>query len=330
MTIALLIRRRCLSVVVFTALAVTSVTAQQTAPAPLSLERIITRQEFAAERFGPARWLEGGAAYTTIEPSATVKGGYDLVRYDSANGQRSLLIPAEQLVPPGQTAPLELDDYEWSADGKQLLIFTNTQRVWRYNTRGDYWTFDRAARKLAKLGGAGPASTLMFAKFSPDGGRVGYVRENTLFVENLGNHKITQLSDKGSRTHINGTFDWVYEEELDDRDGWRWSPDGNSIAYWQLDASGVRDFNLINNTDELYPKLTPIPYPKTGEANSTARIGVVNANGGPTRWLEIDGDPRNQYLARMEWIPGANDIAVQRLNRLQNTNDVLRADARAG
>jgi dipeptidyl-peptidase 4 len=223
--------------------------AQQPSPSTLTVERIFASREFAAERFGPARWLEGGAAYTTIEASATSKGADDLIRYDSASGQRSVLIAAEQLIPSGQTAPLNIEDYDWSADGKRVLIFTNTVKVWRYNTRGDYWVLDRATKSLTKLGGDGAASTLMFAKFSPDGTRVGYVRDNTLFVETLSDHKITQLSDKGSRTHINGTFDWVYEEELDCRDGWRWSPDGKRIAYWQLDATGVRDFFLINNTD---------------------------------------------------------------------------------
>jgi dipeptidyl-peptidase 4 len=236
--------------------------AQQPNPSALTLERIFSSREFAAERFGPARWLEGGAAYTTIEASPTSKGADDLIRYDSVTGQRSVLIAAEQLIPKGQTTPLNIEDYDWSADGKRLLVFTNTVKVWRYNTRGDYWVLDRATKSLTKLGGDGAASSLMFAKFSPDGTRVGYVRDNTLFVENLSDHKITQLSDKGSRTHINGTFDWVYEEELDCRDGWRWSPDGKRIAYWQLDATGVRDFFLINNTDALYPTITPIPYPQ--------------------------------------------------------------------
>jgi dipeptidyl-peptidase 4 len=314
---------KCLRILLFTCLAATQLFAQQPDPATLTVERIFSSREFAAERFGPARWLEGGAAYTTIEASPTSKGADDLIRYDSASGQRSVLIAAEQLIPKGQTTPLNIEDYDWSADGKRVLIFTNTKKVWRYNTRGDYWVLDRATKSLEKLGGDGAASSLMFAKFSPDGTRVGYVRDHTLFVETVSDHKITQLSDNGSRTHINGTFDWVYEEELDCRDGWRWSPDGKRIAYWQLDATGVRDFFLINNTDSLYPTITPIPYPKTGETNSAARIGLVHADGGATQWLEISGDPRNQYLARMEWIPGTEQVIIQRLNRLQNTNDVL-------
>jgi dipeptidyl-peptidase-4 len=214
---------------------------------------------------GPVRWIDGGAGYTRTEPSAKLKDASDIVRYDTETGRREVLVAAERLIPGGSSAPLAIDNYAWSPNGKLLLIFTNSQRVWRQKTRGDYWVLDVAAGKLTRLGGEAKPSTLMFAKFSADGTRVGYVRENNLFVESLADHRITRLTADGSRTIINGTFDWVYEEELDLRDGWRWSPDGNRIAYWQLNAEGVRDFYLINNTDSLYPTITPIPYPKAGE-----------------------------------------------------------------
>ena len=155
------------------------------------------------------------------------------------------------------------------------------------------------------------------------GGRVAYVRENNLYVEELTSGAITQLTHDGSRTIINGTFDWVYEEEFGDRDGFRWSPDGRKLAYWQLDAAGVRDFALINNTDSLYSFITPIQYPKAGTANSSVKIGTVDARGGETRWLAIDGDPRNIYLPRMEWAANSDQVVVQRMNRLQNTLDLL-------
>ncbi|MGH7646462.1 MAG: S9 family peptidase, partial [Gemmatimonadales bacterium] len=209
--------------------------------------------------------------------------------------------------------------------------------VWRTNTRGDYWVLDRSTWTLTRLGGDGLAATLMFAKFSPDGGRVGWVRygEYNLYVEDLGTGRITKLTGDGSRTTINGTFDWVYEEELDLRDGWRWSPDGQWIAYWQLDATGVRDFPLYDTTDSLYAYTTPVQYPKAGETNSAARAGVVSAAGGPTRWLAIPGDPRQNYIARMEWAPAAGgaasrELVIQHLNRLQNTLHVMLADVTTG
>ena len=309
--------------------------ASQAAAAPadsgrLTVRRIYGSTEFAPESFGPARWLEGGRAYTTLEKAADGRG-QDLVRYDTERGTRTVLIAAARLVPQGDTVPLPIDDYAWSPDGKQLLVFTNSKPVWRQNTRGDYWVFERASGRLRKLGGAqAKPSTLMFAKFSPDGGRVGYVRENNIYVEDLASGAITALTTDGSRTMINGTFDWVYEEELDLRDGWRWSPDGRSIAYWQLDASQVRDFAMINNTDSLYASVTPVQYPKAGETNSAARAGVVPAAGGETRWFRVEGDPRNHYLARMEWAESSDEVMLQRLNRLQNTAEVMLADARTG
>ncbi len=307
------------------------------------LRRIFSTEEFTEKSFGPARWLENGAAYTTVEPSATA-GTKDIARYDTATGSRQVLVAASQLVPPGAKSPLSIEDYSWSKDMKRLLLFTNTRRVWRRNTRGDYWVLDRDTGRLQKLGGNAPESTLMFAKFSPDGSRVAYVRANNLYVEDVASGSIVQLTRDGSDTLINGTSDWVYEEEFDLRDAFRWSPDGKSIAYWQFDASGVRDFMLLYNTGGpnnivthipypeygVYPNALHIPYPQPGTTNSAARVGVVSAAGGTTKWLEVPGDPRNNYIPFLEWAGNSDELVMQHLNRLQNTNDVLLADARTG
>ncbi|HEX9564643.1 MAG TPA: DPP IV N-terminal domain-containing protein, partial [Gemmatimonadaceae bacterium] len=114
------------------------------------------------------------------------------------------------------------------------------------------------------------------------------------------------------------------------RDGFRWSPDGERIAYWQLDASGVRDFLLINNTDSLYSFTIPIQYPKAGTTNSAARIGVVSSSGGPTTWVQVPGDPRNNYLARMDWAANDTELIIQQLNRRQNQNTFWVATAATG
>ncbi|MBA3554664.1 MAG: S9 family peptidase [Gemmatimonadales bacterium] len=306
--------------------------AQETDPSLLTVRRIYGPTEFKPQPFGPARWLGDGSAYTTLEPAAEGPG-IDIVRYDVARGNREVLVSARQLVPEGDTLPLLVEDYSWSPDGNQLLVFTNTMPVWRLNTRGDYWVLDRGAGRLRKLGGAeAKPSTLLFAKFSPDGRRVGYVRENNLYVEDLAAGGITALTTDGSRTLINGTFDWVYEEELMNyhADGWRWSPDGQRIAFWQLNADQVQDFFLVNNTDSVYSRVIPVQYPKVGETNSAARVGIVGAAGGAIRWLQIEGDPRNHYIARMDWAPSSNEVILQRLNRVQNTNQVMMGDAATG
>lgn len=293
------------------------------------LTRIFTTRDFAVPGFGPARWMPDGTSYTSVEASAPPATGWDIVRYDAATGDRRVMVGGIRLTAPGQSEPLPIDDYVWSADGTRLLVFTNTRKVWRDNTRGDYWVMDVNGGTPRKLGGSAPEASLMFAKFSPDGTRVAYVRANDIYVERLSDGRIRQVTSGGSATTINGTSDWVYEEELGLRDAFRWSPDGRSLAYWQFDSTGVGDFALINNTDTLYPAITRIPYPKAGTTNSAVRIGVVSADGGRTRWMQTPGDPRNTYLARMDWAD-TNALIIQQLNRLQNQNDVLLADTKNG
>jgi dipeptidyl-peptidase 4 len=304
--------------------------AQEADPSVLTVDRLYKGREFQGGFFGPARWLADGATYTTLERSQTQAGSREIVRYETKTGKRDILVPAEKLIPPGSDKPLSIEDYSWSADGKKLMIFTNSRRVWRQNTRGDYWVIDLHSRAMNKLGGEGAESLLMFAKFSPQGDRAAYVKQNNLYVEDLATGAVTQLTRDGSKTLINGTFDWVYEEEWADRDGFRWSPDGTMIAYWQLDASGVRDFFLINDIDSLYPHITPIQYPKVGTTLSKCRVGVVNAGGGPTTWFDVPGDPRNNYIPRMEWAGNSKEVAMQQFNRLQNVDRLILGDAKTG
>ena len=303
--------------------------AKQTEPELLTLDSVFT---YSPKSLGPLRWQADGSGYLMLEPSASRKGSTDIVRYDAASGAKSVIVPADKLVPQGASAPLAVEEFELSLDGQRLLIFTNSARVWRSNTRGDYWVLDLKSWRLHKLGGDAKPATLMFAKFSPDSARVGYVRENNIYIDSLadGDRHITQLTTDGTRYIVNGTFDWVYEEELFCRDGWRWSPDGKQIAYWQLNSEGVKEFTLVNNTSALYPVVTTFPYPKAGEMNSAARVGVISATGGPTKWFDIPGDPRQFYLPRMEWAANSEEVIIQQLNRLQNTDVVMLGDVRTG
>ena len=313
------------------ALLVLSATAQAQVPASTkaSLRLIFDSTYFDTQRFGPARWIEDGSAYSTMERSATVKGGRDIVRYDTKSGARSILVPASSLIPPGDSLPLRIADYAWSADAKRMLVFTNTQKVWRQNTRGDYWVLDRTASTLQQVGTSAPSSSLMYAKFSPQGDRVAYVSKGDIYVERLVDQAVTRLTSGADSLHVNGMSDWVYEEEFGLRDGFRWSPDGERIAFWHFDMTGVGTFLMLNNTDSLYPFTVPIQYPLVGTTNSAVTAGVVSARGGDITWIHLAGDPRQDYLPWMEWA-GSSEILLQRMNRLQNTSTVQLANASTG
>jgi dipeptidyl-peptidase 4 len=326
--------RRLLPMVAILAFALPSsglVAGEKEGPSRLTVERIFGAHEFEPESVS-VRWLAtaSGSLYTMLEPSKDPTGGRDLVGYNPGNGERQALVTAAHLIPPGEHEPLAIDGYALSPDQSRLLIFTNSKRVWRQNTRGDYWMFDRSSHELRKLGGDAPPSSLMHAKFAPNGLQVGYVLKNNLYLEDLHDRRITRLTNSSSADLINGTFDWVYEEEFGLRVGYRFSPDGKSIAYWQLNTEGVREFPLVNNTDSLYPRINLIKYPKVGEKNAACRVGVVEASGGETRWLEVPGDPREHYIAFLEWAGNSHEIVLQQLNRLQNTVHVMLADVRTG
>ncbi len=283
-------------------------------PTALTVDRIFKEHEYEAQG-ASVKWLPEGSSYTTWEDSKETPGGHDLVQHDPATGKSEILVPAAHLIPPREYGPLSVENYALSKDRARLLIFTNSKRVWRQNTRGDYWVLDRATRELRKLGGEAPPSSLMHAKLAPVGPRVAYVRQNNLYVEDLRDGKITARTDSKSPDEINGTFDWVYEEEFSLRDGFRWSPDGKFIAFWKLDTSKVREYPLVNTTDSLYPKIMMVRYPKVGERNASCELGILGVNDAGRISFAIDDDA---YLAYAEWADSAH-LVTQKLNRAQNS-----------
>lgn len=292
---------------------------QATDQSLLTIDRIFASSDFASERFGPARWIENGNFYTTVEPAHENPDADDIVKYNTVTGERSVLVASERLIPQGASEPLSIHNYEWSNDRKKMLLYTNSKRVWRRNTRGDYWVLDLNTWVLKQMGSKFPESSLMFAKFSPDDTKLAYVSGHNVYVEEISSGVVTTLTKDGSEDIINGTFDWAYEEEFGARDGFRWSPDGNYIAYWQVDATNIRDFLMINNTDSTYPYTIPVQYPKVGEDPSSAKIGVVSAKGGETKWIPIPGDPIQNYVPRMMWATDSKEILIQQIPRKQNT-----------
>jgi len=297
--------------------------AQGNATPPLTVHTIWGTPAFTSDGV-PVAWLSDGKAYTTLDRDSS--GATDLYRVDALTGRKDLLLRGADLVPAGARRPIAIEEYRFSSDGSQLLIFTNSARVWRRNTAGTFYVWNFAAKRLTPL--SGKPGYQMFAKFSPDGRRVGFVREHNIYVTDLASGTETALTSDGTENIINGTSDWVYEEELDLRDAFRWSPDGRRIAFWRLDQSAIRPFYLVN-ADSLYPQLVPVRYPKAGTPNSQVRIGVAELATGRTTWMDLGSD-RDIYVAAMDFAGSPDEIWLTRLNRRQNRLDLLLANAATG
>jgi dipeptidyl-peptidase 4 len=273
---------------------------------------------------GGIKWNKTGNGYYRFEAG-------EVVLYTLPQETKTVIVSKKQLIPEGKTTPLTVRGFSFSTDDKKVLLFANTKKVWRLQTRGDYYVFDINTGALTKLGKNRPASSLMFAKFSPDGAKVAYVSEYNLYVEDLASGTVQPLTMDGNRKFINGTFDWVYEEEFSCRDGFRWSPDSKHIAYWQLDARKTKDYLMIDNTDSVYPFAVPVEYPIAGEAPSPFKIGVVDIATTKTQWMDIPTDPVLQsYVPCMEWAANSNELIVQHLNRYQNKSDLMLCNAQSG
>jgi dipeptidyl-peptidase-4 len=269
------------------------------------------------------QWLADGSGYRDLAQG-------EIVEIKLPGEQSRVVVSRQQLTPKGLDKSLEIRSYSFSQAGNKVLIYTNAKRVWRYDTKGDYWVLDLTTNTLKQLGKGRPASSLMFAKFSPDGKKVAYVSKHNIYSEDLLSGQIKQVTADGTDRVINGTFDWVYEEEFDCRDGFRWSPDSKTIAYWQLDARKIRNFLMINTTDSIYSYTIPVEYPKVGQTPSPYKIGVVDVVSVKTKWMNIPGDPQNTYVPRMEWSGSANELVIQQLNRKQNASTLMYIDAKTG
>ncbi len=318
--------------------------AQEQSEPEFTLESIHASSAFRPKPFQGGKWADQGPIITYIEPADTAEATH-LMRYNLKTDERTRVLDGANLHAGDVDRIVPIEDYTFSEGREKVLIFTDSEEVWRANTKGYYYVYDLNAQTLTPIADRGDGYQ-MFAKFNPSATKVAFVRERDLYVVDLKTGTETALTTDGSEGEIiNGTFDWVYEEEFRLRDGWRWSPDGKRIAFFKLDESETRSFPLMNNT-ERYPEITHFRYPKAGEVNSEIKIGVVDLSAvdpakkgqpqairyfdtktwDPELTKEEEASDPHEYLARMGWTPeidGQHRVWMFRLNRNQNNLDLL-------
>ncbi len=269
-----------------------------------------------------AQWGQGTYWSADGNKIKRVEDG-NIVQVDAMDASKTAVLISKEMLTPKGEKPLDVVRFAFADGNKKVLINTNTKKVWRYDTRGDSWVYDLQAKTLKQVGKNKPKSSLMFTKFSPDASKVAYVSEHNIYVEDLATGETKALTTDGTLRLINGTFDWVYEEELDCRDGFRWSPDSKSIAYWQIDARKIKNYLMLNTTDSLYPFTVPIEYPVVGEDPSNCKVGVVDISTAKTKWMNVPGDAVQHYIPRMEWANNSSQLIIQQLNRRQNESKIM-------
>lgn len=226
----------------------------------------------------------------------------------------------------------KIDSVSFSKDGRFALAMTRSQKVWRQNTLGEFWLINLKDQSKQMIAGG---DAIMFATIDLKASKVAFVRDRGLFVEDISTGKITTIAASEDPNLIHGTFDWVYEEELGLRKGFAFNEDGSKIAFWKLDETGVPKHTMIDNASGRYPTIKQFAYPKVGQTNSSAEIHVYDFTTQKTTRMEIGGDPREHYLAAMQWTPKINEdvqqrLLIQQLNRPQNENRLWLADPETG
>ncbi|MCC3153717.1 S9 family peptidase [Hymenobacter sp. BT770] len=287
---------------------------------PLTLEDIWAKPTFRSASVPGFNWMNDGRYYSALE-------GGSLVQHEVTTGKAlQTLVAATDLQLPGAAKPLEVDGYSFNANEQKILFTTETEPIYRHSARSTYYVFDRGTKKLTPLSAGGKQG---YATFSPDGQRVAFTRDNNVFVTDLATMKETAVTTNGVKNNlINGSADWVYEEEFTFAQGFFWSPDSRQIAFYTFDESQVPEYDM-QEWGSLYPKENRFKYPKAGEKNSVVSVSSYDVASARTVKMDVGPEP-NQYIPRVQWTTAPNTLSILRLNRLQNKLEILHADASTG
>ncbi len=286
----------------------------------INLDEIWHQYKFYPKTVHGINSLDNGKQYTMIKNGS-------LIIYDYATGDSvGVLLDKNNLIPDGKTKPIYLGSYKMSNDGNKFLLPTATESIYRHSKKSIFYVYDKTAGKPVKLSNGGKQR---LADFNPAGNKVAFVRQNNIFIKDLLSGKEKQITTDGEKNKIiNGTCDWVYEEEFGFTKAFFWSPDGKKIAYYRFDESNVKEYTLTYY-GKLYPRLYTYKYPKAGEDNSTVEIYVYDLETGKSTKMNTGADT-DTYIPRIKWTRDANTLAIQHLNRLQNHLEILLADASNG
>ena len=281
--------------------------AQQT----LSVEKIWKNYEFSRKGVAGFNGMKDGQHFTKLNrviDSTTIS----IHTYKNYQGAGNILVAAKDLVYNGKLLPI--DGYEFSADETKLLLTTETTPIYRRSFTANYFIFDLKTKKISPLDDTKNGATL--AQFSPNGKKVAFVHQNNLYVKDLENNVTLVITKDGKQNEIiNGTTDWVYEEEFAITKGFEWSFDSKKIAFLRFDESKVKEFNIEYFKGELYPEKLTYKYPKAGEDNSKVTAYIFDLPANKTQLIPL---PNYEYIPRLNWSPTQNILVIQTLNRHQN------------
>lgn len=284
----------------------------------ITISDLMDAGTFKAKSVSGINSMNDGVNYTAFS-------GGDIVVYSYKTGRAvDTILTANQVEKAGLKS---VGSYEFSNDEKQVLLQTNNEPIYRRSFTASYYIYSRITKEIKPLTANGKQS---FATFSPDGSKVAFTRGNNLFYIDLSTGKEVQVTRDGELNHIiNGSTDWVYEEELGFAKAFSWSPDSKTLAYYRFDESRVKLFNMNKFENQLYPANYSYKYPKAGEQNSIVSIYCYDLASSKSTKMNI-GDEDNQYIARIKWTKNPSKLAMIRLNRLQNHLDILVGNATDG